>query len=87
MIFRLRIAMESQDIDPVAKIGVLEYAFRSFDEGYLLEGDNNNILFSCKMLPIVIANLSTPSGVTAPIYIDHHSFVGFPTSRNPDIQS
>ena len=51
----------------------------------LLEGDDNNILFGCKMLPVVIANLSTPTGVTASINIDHYSFPTFSASRNPDV--
>lgn len=35
MIFRLWIAMESQDIDPVAKARDLEFAPGSFDDGFL----------------------------------------------------
>lgn len=51
-----------------------------------LEIDNDDILFCCKMLAIVVPDLSTSTGITPAIDIDDYCFAWRATRRHPDVE-
>lgn len=87
MTFGVRIPVESEDVDSIAKSKFLGLIIPHLIHNHLLESDDDNVLLSSQMLPVVIPNLCTPTGITAPIYVDHHRLVWLTPSRDPDIQS